>query len=77
MLPALEKHFLQLGGVISSMEQLPSDFSERRGLWGGAVMVNLMGHMRFEPSLEELGQYYKQGHCEQMLSGGAVGENEN
>lgn len=26
-------------------------------------MGNLIGHMEFEPSLEELGQCHKQGHC--------------
>lgn len=26
-------------------------------------MGNLTGHMRFEPSLEGLGQCHKQGHC--------------
>lgn len=45
------------------MWQLPVDFSEGRGLWGGVIMVNIMSQMRFEPSLEEVGQYYKQGHC--------------
>lgn len=41
------------------MYQLFRDFLEGRGLWGGVVMGNFMGYMRFELSFEELGQYYK------------------
>jgi len=45
------------------MQQLLSDFSKGRGQWGVAVMGDFMGHRRFEPSHEELGQCHKQGHC--------------
>lgn len=36
---------------------------------GGMVMCNLTDHVRFEPNLEELGQYYKQGHWENVNKG--------
>ena len=64
MLLAPEKHVTQLEGVTSSISSCSMIF-QMGETWGGSVMGNLMGHMRFEPSLEELGQFYKQGHCEQ------------